>query len=313
MTTLTTPTWLRRWAVLTVCATAPLLVLGATVTTKQVGMVDPVGFREPWHMLRVPLQELGLGFVIEHSHRVAGFVVGLCVIVLAAGLWLGEPRRWLRWLGMAALLGVCLQGLLGGFRVNLNALMGRDLALLHGSFAQLVFALLVSLALFTSRGWASLSVADEPVAVRRWTLLTAALLYLQLVLGALVRHKDLAYGARVHLLTAFAVVAAVVWLVKLVLEHHPGDTVRLRPVLLLGGLVAAQLVLGVESWLSKFVSPEWHQARPLPVHPEELRTLHYFVGSLLFATSVVAALQAHRAGFATRPTTAPLGRLEGAA
>src|SRR5687767_11810716 len=83
--------WLHRWAVLTVCATLPLLLLGAEVTTKQVGMVDAVGFRPPWHMLTVPLRERGLGFVIEHSHRLAGFVVGTCIIVLAVGLWRWEP------------------------------------------------------------------------------------------------------------------------------------------------------------------------------------------------------------------------------
>ena len=44
------------------------------------------------------------------------------------------------------------------------------------------------------------------------------LVYLQLVLGAVVRHKDFAFGARAHLLTAFAVVAVVAWLVKEVLE-----------------------------------------------------------------------------------------------
>src|SRR4029077_14662052 len=87
------PRWLHSWAVLTVCATLPLLLLGAEVTTKQVGMVDPQGFRTPWHMLTVPLKEMGLGFVIEHSHRLAGFVVGTCIIVLAGGLWFGQSQR----------------------------------------------------------------------------------------------------------------------------------------------------------------------------------------------------------------------------
>src|SRR5262245_4900401 len=74
--------WLHRWAVLTACITLPLLLLGAEVTTKKVGMVDPTGFREPWHMVTVPLREKGLGFVIEHSHRLVGFVAGTCITVL---------------------------------------------------------------------------------------------------------------------------------------------------------------------------------------------------------------------------------------
>src|ERR1700736_635287 len=117
--------WLHRWALLTACATLPLLLLGAEVTTKQVGMVDQQGFRPPWHMLTVYLQDhglvqtRGLGFVIEHSHRLVGFVVGTCIIVLAVGLWRKERRRWVRWLGITALAGVIVQGLLGGFRVQL--------------------------------------------------------------------------------------------------------------------------------------------------------------------------------------------------
>jgi cytochrome c oxidase assembly protein subunit 15 len=305
--------WLHRLAVLTVCATLPLLVLGAEVTTKQVGMVDPVGFREPWHLLRAPLRELGLGFVIEHSHRLAGFIVGTCVIVLAVALWLREPRRWLRWLGLAALLGVSMQGLLGGLRVNLNVLMGNNLALIHGCFAQLVFALLVSLALFTSRGWQADAAADTPQ-LRRWSLLTAALVYAQAILGAVVRHKDFALGARAHLITAFVVVAAVVWLVKLVAEAHPGDRFRMRPVLFLAGLVCVQILLGVESWISKFSSPEWHQVQPLTAQPELLRSLHYFVGALLFSAAVVVTLQSHRqVAWSAKVAAVPVGRLEGAA
>src|ERR1051325_9852949 len=92
------PRWVHWWAVLTVCATLPLLILGAEVTTKKVGMADPTGFRVPWHMLLVELWEKGLGFVIEHSHRLAGYVIGTCSIELAVALWRCDPRRWVRWM-----------------------------------------------------------------------------------------------------------------------------------------------------------------------------------------------------------------------
>src|SRR5262245_50148090 len=152
-TTKRSPNWLHGWAILTVCVTLPLLLLGAEVTTKKVGMVDQAGFRLPWHMLTVPLQEQGLGFVIEHSHRLAGFVVGTCIIVLAVSLWRKEPRPWVRWLGVLVLGAVCVQGLLGGFRVQWNALFGPEFALIHGCFAEVVFGLLVAVATITSRGW----------------------------------------------------------------------------------------------------------------------------------------------------------------
>jgi hypothetical protein len=81
-------------------------------------------------------------------------------------------------------------------------------------------------------------------------------------------------------------------------------------------LVAVQLVLGVESWLSKF-AVEGHmprQAEPLLVETELIRSAHYLVGALSFAASVAVALLTHRqAGWAARSAPAPAGRLEGAA
>jgi cytochrome c oxidase assembly protein subunit 15 len=319
---LATPRWLHWLAVATVCAALPLLFLGAEVTTKKVGMVDQEGFRAPWHLIVVLWEHAQkgetppLGIVIEYSHRLAGFLVGIFSIAMAAGLWFGQKRAWLRWLGLTALVGVTAQGVLGIFRVNLNPLMGTDLALVHGCFAQLVFALLVSLALVTARGWQTGSEAPdhprESVRWRRWALLTTGLVYLQIVLGALVRHRDFPVGARLHLLSAFAVVAAVLWLVKLAGDSQPGRPLP-ASVKLLVGLVACQLVLGVESWMSRFPSPLWNQAQPLPVHPELFRSLHFLVGALIFACSVVVTLQAYRRTFPVAHTiAAPVGHLEGA-
>jgi heme A synthase len=315
--------WLHRLAVLTVCCALPLLFLGAEVTTKKVGMVDQQGFRSPLHLASVLWEQIRQGetpqwgLVIEYAHRLAGFLVGICAVVLAAGLWWTEGRSGRRWLGLAALAGVSVQGLLGIFRVDLNALMGRDLALVHGCFAQLVFALLVSVALVTSAGWSSPADSSgnprEALRLARWGLATSILVYLQIVFGAVVRHRDVPFGARVHLLVAFGVVAAVVWLARMVFEGQPRPRRLTTPVVLLGSLLVLQLLLGVESWLSRFPSPESNQARPLPFHPELLRSLHFLVGALLFATTVVVALQAYRrTAPAPAAAPAPVGHLEGA-
>jgi hypothetical protein len=50
----TVPRWLHRCAVLTACAALPMVLLGAEVTTKQVGMVDKVSVRPPWHLFTLP-------------------------------------------------------------------------------------------------------------------------------------------------------------------------------------------------------------------------------------------------------------------
>ena len=336
--------WLHAWAVLTVLCTLPLLVLGTEVTTRGVGMVDRRGFRVPWHLIALWLEgePLTFGYIVEHSHRTFGFLVGICVIVLTVSLWFFEPRRWLRWAGLAALLGVCVQGLLGIFRIELNALMGNPtLSLVHGSFAQLVFALLVSIALWTSRAWQTVQGNEnsaQGAVLGKWSSMTAALIYGQLVLGGLVRHKDIALGARAHLLMAFGVVAALVWLAKLVfteanispeLDAQARDSSGKIPRLRVGlrdrstrqcmsvvlVLLVVQLWLGVESWLSKFAVPGYpnRQVEPLAVHHELVRSLHYLAGALLFSTVVMLTLLAHRSAFAAWQTSVVPQSVESAA
>jgi cytochrome c oxidase assembly protein subunit 15 len=308
--------WLHYWAILTVCATLPLLGLGAEVTTKQVGMVDREWPTVPWHLWLESWQERGLGFLIEHGHRLAGYIVGCCVIGLMIGLRLGQSRRWLSWLGVAALVGVSMQGVLGGLRVRLNAWWGPELAMIHGCFGPLVFTLLVSLAVFTSRGWTE-DAGDAPRAeanVRRWSLIVVALGYLQLVLGAWLRHLGGGLSQRAHLLTACAVVAAVAWLTKLVLDST-GDWRLRRAAQVLVGLVVVQLCLGVEAWMIRFSSlgglyyPQRYLARE-----DLVRTAHVLVGAVTLAAAAVVALQARRRGApVVQTSTEPVGRLEGAA
>src|SRR5260370_20833692 len=148
------PRALHGWAVLTVVATVALLIVGAVVTTFRVGMADPVWPTYPWHLLLISYDEPKSGFLIEHTHRLAGYIVGCCVIVVAVWLTISARRGWLIGLGWAVLLCVIVQGLLGGFRVRLNALFGTDLAAVHGVFAQVVFGMIVSVAVCTSRAFA---------------------------------------------------------------------------------------------------------------------------------------------------------------
>src|SRR5262249_23037693 len=147
-----------------------------------------------------------------------------------------------------------------------------------------------------------------------WSLAVVGLVYAQTLLGALVRHTRLPLGPRGHLLGAFVVVAAVGWLAKLVYDRQPRDRQFTGPGLVLGSLVLLRLFLGVEAWLAKFAVPQWTQLRPLLVTPDLLRSLHYLVGALLFATAVVTTLQVHhRTAWAVKADSVPAGRLEGAA
>jgi len=279
---------LHRWAVFTACATFVLLLLGAVVTTFRVGMADPIWPTYPWHLLLVSWEEPRPGFLIEHGHRLAGYMVGCCVIILAVGIWRNEKRTGVRWLGVAALLGVIIQGLLGGFRVKLDRILGNDLALIHGCFAQIVFGLLVSLAAFTSRSGLRIASPSRPgvTRLRRISLTTVILVYVQIVFGALFRHTFSTWGPRGHLLIAFAVVGVTTWLVKEALDQGARDKRLLVPVLGLATLVAIQLFLGVEAWMVRMTAVDvaWQAI---------IRTAHVLVGSLIFACALVTTLQAY--------------------
>jgi heme a synthase len=311
---LTIGRWLHRWSVLTVCATFVLLFLGSVVTTFKVGMVDPVWPTTPWHLLFISWDEPNPGFLIEHGHRLAGYIVGCCVIVLAVGLWRFDPRAWVRRLGWLALLGVSAQGVLGGMRVKLNALMGTDLALIHGCFAQIVFALLAALAVVTSPRWvggAKRPAEDYATQLTRWTMLTAGLLYLQIVLGAVLRHLNSPLGQRGHLLIAFVAVAAVVWLMKLALDDPERAVVV--PALVLAGLVAVQVLLGVEAWLLRFGNGIQAETQ-ITIGQAGVRTAHVLIGFSILATSVVTALRSRRLlAEQVHPAAVGAHHLEGAA
>jgi heme A synthase len=305
------------WAVITVAATFLLLAIGSVVTTLRVGMADPIWPTYPWHLLLISWQEPSAGFLIEHSHRLAGYIVGCCVIGLACGLWLTAHSVWLRRLSVAALGAVILQGLLGGFRVKLNALFGTDLAMIHGCFAQLVFALLAAIALFTSPSWSHPSpvrgTTSQQRQLRRTALLAVTVVYLQVIFGASVRHTFSPLAQRAHFLAAFGAVAVLAWLCKLVLADRAGPRRLARAVVVLAILVAVQLGLGVETWISRFgsgVLPELQQAT---LRQGLLRTSHFLVGTLVFAQTVIAALWTYRVPLTREePATALVVRGEAA-
>ncbi len=316
--------WLHRWAVLTVLATLPLLFLGAEVTTKRAGMTDPVW---PTHPLYLLLEgtglERGLGFLIEHSHRLAGWTVGLCSIILALLAWRWERRGFVRGLAFAALGGVVVQGLFGGFRVRLHDLLGPDLALIHGCFGQMVFALLVSVAICTSPRWRESAEAlpDSPssLQLRRCSLIVVALLLAQLILGAFVRHRLYPLAQRGHLLVAFAVLASIVWLAKSALLDASANPNVSHAVRLMLVLVVLQLMLGVEAWMIR--APNLALGSDVIVSEpsvsllsrDVVRSLHVLVGSFLLASGVVAALEAHRATIGGLISIPSARRLEEAA
>jgi cytochrome c oxidase assembly protein subunit 15 len=309
--------WLHRWAVLTVCATLVLLGLGSAVTNFKAGMADPVWPTSPTAMLAATPEQRGdVRWVIEHSHRLAGYVVGCCAIVLAVWLWRSERRRWLCWLGTAALAGICLQGLVGGLRVLEHVRWGLEMRIVHGCFAQVVLGMLVAVAVCTSRAWAGAVplTGERAERLRRVAVVVPALVFLQIVLGVFLRHTYHPLAQRLHLLAAFAATAGVVWLVWTARDREPRDTALRGAAAVLACLLALQLALGVEAWMVQLGPGTLPELLPVTARRVAVRTAHVMGGSLLFGATLAAALLAWRHAVpAVSFTASPARRLEGAA
>jgi heme a synthase len=122
-----------------------------------------------------------------------GLVVGLTGMAALGTSWLW-PRcapspKWLRRCGLAALVAVVLQGVLGGLRV---VLLKDAIGIFHATLAQLFFVLVCAMALFTSRWWQTPPGRIAPAHLSRLSfifLATTLVILAQLVLGATMRHQ----------------------------------------------------------------------------------------------------------------------------
>lgn len=295
------------------CATFPLIFVGGLVTSYDAGMAVPDWpttygynlFLYPWETWFFGPWDL----FIEHGHRLLGAVVGMLVIALVVAAWRGDRRVWFRRLSLVALVAVCIQGLLGGLRVNLDEV---QLAKIHGCFGPAFFALAVALAAMTSRRWreASPVVYDGAAKLRRVGIITVALAYLQLVIGAHLRHitpnmSGAAFRAVLffHLIVAAALVVHVAMLAlrSRKAAHATGSRSHAPAALTL--LVLLQIALGAATWVVKYGWPAWFVDTPVSgwytiqegsFIQATIATAHVATGSLIVATTVLVVLWSFR-------------------
>jgi cytochrome c oxidase assembly protein subunit 15 len=220
----------------------------------------------------------------------------------------------MRKLGFAALGAVILQGLLGGLTVLF--LLPPAISIGHAGLAQLFFCSTIAIALFTSPGWRSASASsaawpdDRTLRIR--ALATTCLVYVQILMGATMRHNQaglaipdfpLAFGSIVppvwnaaiaihfaHRLGAVAVLIAASLTVARVWTNHRAIGALRRPALLLVALVLVQGTLGA------FVV--WSGLQPV------INTAHVANGALVLGTSLVLTLRSRRWLFADVPALA---------
>jgi heme a synthase len=188
--------WLNRFVWFAAFATLLLICSGGMVTSKGVGLAVPdwpttFGY----NMFLFPVSKWIGGVLFEHTHRLIASTVGLLTIILAVWLWRTEDRQSVKTLGLLAVAGVILQGILGGLRVTM---LKDQIGIFHACLAQAFLGLIVLIAIVTTDFWRSFASADVNLTkldgIKTIAVTTTIAIYAQLALGATMRHqhKDLA-------------------------------------------------------------------------------------------------------------------------
>jgi cytochrome c oxidase assembly protein subunit 15 len=294
--------------VLLAAATVLLLAAGALVTSTGSGLSVPDW---PLSFGQVFPPMVG-GVLFEHGHRMIASTVGFFTVILALWYARREPRPGVRAFAWGALAAVVLQGVLGGLTVLLR--LPPAVSVAHACLAQAFFAIVVGLAVVTSRSWVE-GGGDRGARATRGALLepaatAAAVVYVQLGLGALMRHTGaglaipdfpLAFGGVLPPAFSFEiavhyahrvmalVVAALVFRVAFLAGRRADRLDLVLPARLAAVMVLVQIMLGAAAVLTR-----------LAVVPT---TLHLVNGALLLATLLVVALREARGR--THAMTAP--------
>ena len=306
-----------------------LLIAGALVTSTQSGLAVPDW---PLSYGKVMPPMVG-GILFEHGHRlVAAAVSTLVGLELGALLLLLKGKRTVKVLAATAFIAILLQALLGGLTVLF--LLPPAVSSAHAALAEIVFALTAVVAFMCSRTWADLTARQPALAgsgaptgsltlgedlrisskgeeARRafpWVVLATAAVYLQIVVGAVMRHtgaglaipdfptffgswlpslSDLSRpGVPIHLAHRLGAIVVV-----LLVARAATELAKVRTPLFAtvgagwAGLVCLQAILGGMSiWSGKAV--------PLTV-------AHLAVGALCWVTGVLASV-ALAAGFSDK-------------
>ncbi len=255
---------LHRFAVATAAATLFLIFAGGLVTSTESGLSVP-----DWPLSYGKLMPPMVGGVFyEHGHRMVATTVGILTILLAVWLSRREPRAWVRRLGYAALAAVVAQGVLGGLTVIF--LLPTAVSVAHACLAQTFFCLIVTIAVVTSPAWRGAANATRDPAVKMGAA-TVAVIFLQLLVGAVMRHTKaglaipdfpLALGRVIPPITSFPVaihfahrlgaLAIAGCVTGCVIQAFASRRPALRKTaLLLAALVLLQITLGAFTVLSR--------------------------------------------------------------
>lgn len=252
----------------------------------------------------------------EHSHRLLGMKIGLLSIGLFLWTYLREKRDWVRTLARVLVLVVILQGVLGGARVRFdqlnimseNNLLAQSFAVMHACGAMIVLGLLVAITLASSRRWIEKGAGFEsgaPRGVKRWGIIATTTIFLQILIGAIMRHADAGlaiakfplasegsllpaywnFDVGIHF--AHRVGAVIVTIILLIFLGRIWGSTTAKRALGYGALFVA-LLLGLQIYLGALTI--WTVKNPY------VATSHHLIGAFLLASTWGLTFLAHHSG-----------------
>ena len=180
---------IRRLSKLIVFLTLLLIFVGALIKSHEVGLSVP-----DWptsygkQMFSLPLSEMVGGIFYEHGHRVFATIVGFLTLLQFIAISFTSHPSWIKKMGLAALILVIAQGLFGGMTVIF--FLPPSISIIHGVLAQTFFVSTIFIAYSLSESRKSKRGAPFPLSVRRAAVSLTLLVFVQLVLGALMRHTS---------------------------------------------------------------------------------------------------------------------------
>ncbi len=178
---------LRNFSIALAICTLLLIVAGGLVTSTDSGLSVP-DWPLSYGMVMPPM--VG-GILYEHGHRMIATLVGFLTVILLFLVLRKEKRSWMKKLAGVALLAVILQGVLGGLTVLF--LLPTWISVSHASLAQTFFCIVASMALFESSWWQNSQMQiiqdEKSKSLFSFGIVVVAAVYVQLLLGALMRHS----------------------------------------------------------------------------------------------------------------------------
>ena len=289
---------LHKYSRLVVGCTVLLILAGSFVTSTDSGLSVPDWpTTYGWNMFTFPLSNMVGGIFYEHGHRLIASAVGVLTIGLAVWLWLADPRRWMRWLGVAALGAIVAQGVLGGLTVLF--FLPPAVSTAHAGLAEIFFCITVAIAVFTSPSWNATANPVDDGRLRSIATLTTAVIFVQILVGAVMRHTGAGlaipdfpwmfghvvpdhWSAKIavhfaHRMGALIVATAVISTASYIWRRHTDRVELANPALKLIILTVFQVTLGALTVLSQ--RQVW------------INSLHVVCGALVLTTSLAITLR----------------------